>query len=353
MKKLPLIFIEEELNKKYFKLISEFNGINKSIDVLCLKCNNISRNNFNNLINKNQGCKYCIGRGRLTDKIVINRLQSRKIKLIDFNKKERIIAAECEVCNHKWSAHCTNILNLTNPTNCPNCNGNTKISLEIVRNQLLKSNLELIGEYIGSNDKLSYRCIMCGYEGTNSYSNIKRQNQGCPKCKQLITYTNEEVDNILISRDKKLVRLEVIKKNSDKIKWICLKCKRNFCCSVTSIITQDANCPFCGCVSTSKKEDKWLDLMGIPTENRRYKINFNNKWIKVDGFDNLTNTVYEFYGDFWHGNPQKFNRDEINTVCKKTYGELYDKTMEREAFIKSKGFNLITIWEDDFNEVSI
>lgn len=288
-----------------------------------------------------------------TDEI-ITRLIKRNITLLGYNKKDRLIKVECVKCCHKWVGHATNLLNLKKPTGCPMCNnGNIKLTEEIVREHLLKTNLELISEYTSANNKLKYKCITCRYVGHNSYSNIKHQEQGCPKCKKLMTYTNDEVDKLLIKRGKKLIRLENILKNSAKIKWNCLTCKRDFCCSATSIITQDANCPFCGFVSTSKKEDKWLDLMGIPTENRRYKINFDNRWIKVDGFDKTTNTVYEFYGDFWHGNPQKFSRDEINKVCKKSYGELYDKTMEREAFLKSKGFNLVTIWENDFNKVII
>ena len=32
-----------------------------------------------------------------------------------------------------------------------------------------------------------------------------------------------------------------------------------------------------------------------------------------------------------------------------TYGELYEKTLIKEAQIKNAGYNLIKIWENDFN----
>jgi hypothetical protein len=74
----------------------------------------------------------------------------------------------------------------------------------------------------------------------------------------------------------------------------------------------------------------------------------NNKTIKFDGYDSKTNTVYEFLGNFWHGNPEIYNQDDVNPVNKKKFGDLYKNTIERENNIKNAGYNLITIWEKDF-----
>ncbi|MGI0075826.1 MAG: DUF7487 domain-containing protein [Nitrosopumilaceae archaeon] len=65
----------------------------------------------------------------------------------------------------------------------------------------------------------------------------------------------------------------------------------------------------------------------------------------VDGYCQQTNTVYEFYGDFFHGNPNIFKSDFYNNIMYKTAGELYQKTLEREDIIRSLGFNIVTIWE--------
>tara|TARA_B110000285_G_C15053214_1_gene578137 strand:- start:82 stop:1407 length:1326 start_codon:yes stop_codon:yes gene_type:complete len=75
----------------------------------------------------------------------------------------------------------------------------------------------------------------------------------------------------------------------------------------------------------------------------------SGKMARVDGFCKETNTVYEFYGDYYHGNPKKYGADEYNKTCKKTHGELYEKTMKREEAIKSLGFNFVCIWECDFD----
>lgn len=60
---------------------------------------------------------------------------------------------------------------------------------------------------------------------------------------------------------------------------------------------------------------------------------------KVDGYCHETNTVYEFHGDFWHGNPDKFKPEKINPVSQKKYGELYNNTLDRDQKIKDLGFN--------------
>ena len=68
----------------------------------------------------------------------------------------------------------------------------------------------------------------------------------------------------------------------------------------------------------------------------------------VDGFDPATNTVYEFHGDFWHGNPRRFAAEAINKKCKISYGELYQKTLAKEQAILASGYRLVVIWESDW-----
>lgn len=98
--------------------------------------------------------------------------------------------------------------------------------------------------------------------------------------------------------------------------------------------------------SISKKETKWLDFLKI--SERQYKIPETN--YVVDGYDKKTNTCYEFYGDFWHGNLNFFQQHEINDVLQKTYKELFEKTIDRENEIKKLGYKIVTIWENDFDK---
>jgi G:T-mismatch repair DNA endonuclease (very short patch repair protein) len=70
--------------------------------------------------------------------------------------------------------------------------------------------------------------------------------------------------------------------------------------------------------------------------------------IKADGFCRETGEIYEYHGDFWHGNPARYNPQSMNVMVKKTFGELYQKTIEREQRIIDLGFKLVTIWETEW-----
>ena len=73
--------------------------------------------------------------------------------------------------------------------------------------------------------------------------------------------------------------------------------------------------------------------------------------IHLDGWCEETGTAYEFHGDVWHGNPEIFSPEEKCHPHNKewTAGELYEKTLLREQTIRDLGFNLVTIWESDWN----
>ena len=66
---------------------------------------------------------------------------------------------------------------------------------------------------------------------------------------------------------------------------------------------------------------------------------------KVDGFNQETNTVFQFHGSFWHGCPKCYNEDTINNINHETMGDLHEKTKERSKQIIYAGFNLTEIWE--------
>lgn len=106
-------------------------------------------------------------------------------------------------------------------------------------------------------------------------------------------------------------------------------------------------CPDCG-GSISKGETKWLDSLNLPNIIRNKQIIINGKQIRPDAFDPTTNTLYEFNGDYWHGNPMYYDQNKLHPKVPKTFGELYQATLNREKLIKDAGYNLVSIWESDF-----
>ena len=71
---------------------------------------------------------------------------------------------------------------------------------------------------------------------------------------------------------------------------------------------------------------------------------------RADGYDPKTNTIYEFYGDYWHGNLEKFAAENNHPVKNGTYKDVYNETIERQNKIKSLGYNFIFIWENDVSK---
>ena len=71
---------------------------------------------------------------------------------------------------------------------------------------------------------------------------------------------------------------------------------------------------------------------------------------RADGYIKSSNTIFEFHGDFWHGNPELYNETEINPKIGITYGELYNKTKDKSKLIVELGYNLIEIWENDWKK---
>jgi hypothetical protein len=228
-----------------------------------------------------------------------------------------------------------------------------KESLSIVGNKLHNNKYDYSKSiYINNKTKIIISCPIHGhFEQTPLRHLILKQ--GCPQCgihkmKCSKTKNNEEFICLakMIHSNKYDYSKVSYKKNNIKVIIIC---------SIHGEFLQNpehhlkgSNCPRCARKSSSKLEDEWISLFNINNEYRQYKINIDDKKYKVDGYDPITNTVYEFYGDYWHGNPKKYHHDDINAIAHKTYGELHSQTIEKELHLKSHGYKLITIWESDF-----
>lgn len=101
--------------------------------------------------------------------------------------------------------------------------------------------------------------------------------------------------------------------------------------------------------NVSKSETQWLDSLNIPSLIRQKHIKTKSKLLIVDGYNPETNTIYEFLGDYWHGNPNKFKPNQLIFQKHKLAKTVYRETFERFALLKSLGYNVIYIWESEYN----
>ena len=133
----------------------------------------------------------------------------------------------------------------------------------------------------------------------------------------------------------------------------CIKCNKYFY-QVASEHFRGSNCSFCHQM-TSKPAREYLKyiqvkqniiLQTFDSDNGEYKI-IGTRY-KADGYHKLTNTVYEFLGDYYHGNFLLYAPDTLNKTTKTTMGELYTKTCKRKDKIIALKYNYVEIWESEW-----
>jgi G:T-mismatch repair DNA endonuclease (very short patch repair protein) len=74
----------------------------------------------------------------------------------------------------------------------------------------------------------------------------------------------------------------------------------------------------------------------------------------VDGYDEESRTVYEFYGCYWHGCPDCYPNlaTEMHPhQVQKTYQDLYEETGRRAKALEDQGYAVVSIWEHEFDRL--
>jgi hypothetical protein len=203
--------------------------------------------------------------------------------------------------------------------------------------------------YIDGRLPIDIRCHKHGIFTQRPNNHIQRKS-GCPKCaieKHICSQTSTTDDFIEKSKLVHDNKYDYSKSNylnySSEIKIVCPR--HGIFKQVAGTHMEGHGCPKCGHY-ISNGENTFLNYLKIPTKSRNIYI----KPYKIDGYDPVTNTIYEFLGDYWHGNLEKFNSSDYNKMCKVKFGDLYSKTFKRLHILKNKGYNINYIWENDWKK---
>ncbi len=105
----------------------------------------------------------------------------------------------------------------------------------------------------------------------------------------------------------------------------------------------------------SQGQIQWLKYMCVSTPDIRHILNHDDGEYKIpgsryyaDGYSDEELCIFEYHGDYWHGNPKIYNQEEINKSTRTTFGELYEKTLEKQRFCEESGYNYVSIWESEW-----
>ena len=254
---------------------------------------------------------------------------------------------------------------------CKTCSTNINSNNQRSNNEeFIKNAKEIHGDiydyskvnYINSNEKVIIVCKDHGEFLQNAKGHIQKK-AGCQKCGIIKLRNNfKDTTDIFI---KKAIKIHGNKYDYTKVNYgnnckepIVIICKKHG----EYIQKPQDHLSGCGCQKCSHKKYSKASILYLNFISKMYNIKIQNgengnEFIipntkyKADGYCKETNTIYEFHGTIYHGDPRCCNPIECNYFGK-NYGELYQKTLEREQQIRDLGYNLVVMWEYDWNNIN-
>lgn len=220
-------------------------------------------------------------------------------------------------------------------------------------------------------DRYDYSLVV--YKGIREYVNIickkhgvfkqvpvsHLRGSGCMLC--FYDRCGESLKLSLSEFIEKAINVHGTKYDYSLVKYTDSYTKVSIICPVHGVFKQKpanhlhgSKCPRCS-NTVSSPGNNWLNSLGIPDDkdHREVKNLIPGRRFSVDGYMPETNTIYEFYGDKIHGNPKLYFSDDICPINNKTFGQNYNKTIEREQIFKDAGYNIVSIWQSDFKQQQI
>jgi len=206
--------------------------------------------------------------------------------------------------------------------------------------------------YKNSQTTITIICTLCSATFHQLYGNHVTHKQGCPFC-----YGRYMDTTLFIEKARQIHGIEfdyskvVYVKSNIKVTIICNKTKVEFSQTPNSHLI-GSKCACCSPVRYSRKAIQYLDFMASYYKiHIQHKLNGGELYMNsyyMDGFAQEINTIYEFNGTVYHGDPRLCDPTQNNHYGD-NYGELYKKTLKKEQFIKDAGYKLVVMWEHDWN----
>ena len=220
----------------------------------------------------------------------------------------------CGKCGRKNNIHNNKLLN--------DCKNNFIVKSNIIHKNRYDYSKSI---YVNCITKLIVICNI--HDEFNITPNNHLNGKGCPSCGR--ERASESKVKSFQDYYNSFIEVHKDRYNYDNVVWINGSTKIDVLCikhGIFKILPYDhkngSGCPACY-NNYSKKSIEWLKYISI-----KYNIfiqhaeNIGEKYIygktKADGYCKENNTIYEYHGDFWHGNPELYDETEINKKLKFT-----------------------------------
>jgi hypothetical protein len=371
-KKTTTEFIEEAIKihgDKYNYEKVEYIDSKSKVKIICKEHGEFEQTPNAHIGTQKQGCRKCgyINNGINSKKLVEKFIEEAKIthgNNYNYNKVEYInalskVIISCKIHgDFKQTPNC----HIDQKQGCSKCAGCYQPNTEefIEKAKIIHGNKYDYSKvkYTNSLLKIKIICKIHGEFEQNAHSHIGMMKCGCPKCSGCYKpNTDEFIEKAKLIHDDLYDYSKVNYINSsEKIKIICSK-HGEFEQTPNCHINKKQGCPRCCNNQYSSVAITWLNLISkLKNINILHALNVGEYKIpdtnfKADGYCVETNTIYEFHGDYWHGNPKLYDKN-LKTHFNKTFGELYEKTLKKEEIIRGLGYNLVVMWEMDFKRIN-
>jgi len=156
----------------------------------------------------------------------------------------------------------------------------------------------------------------------------------------LLKYGNENFRNIPKSKKTRLARYgDENYTNPEKVKETCLKRY-----GVKNIFLHRKS----NGIGISKPQRKLYEMIKekYPEAVLEYQIPELN--ISADIYIPERNLIVEFFGDYWHCNPKKYDSTYWHKYIHQTASEIWERDEARKEKLKELGFEVEIVWESDF-----
>jgi hypothetical protein len=353
---------------------SIYDGRRTELQVRCA-IHNLYFQKIPTVLLEGSGCPECSGKyWKLTTELFIKKAVELHKNEYDYSKVNYVKSCEnviiiCKKHNIEFlqtpNSHLTG-------SGCPCCaiektsNSKRMNTLEFInRSLIIHNNLYTypLTEYTESKNKVIICCLFHG-NFTQTPSNHLR-GQGCPICRlEQMSSRNLSNTDEFITKSKQLFgenvydySLTLYVNCKTKVKLICIKHNCTFEQTPKGHFRKNRGCKKCSKFGYSQKAIKYLQFISTLNQiNIRHAENGGEYRIlttiyKADGYCEETNTIYEFHGTIYHGDRRVCPPSNFNYFGK-NYGELYQKTLEREQQIRDLGYNLVVMWELDWNKIN-
>ncbi len=234
-------------------------------------------------------------------------------------------------------------------------------------------NIVLSSTYETSTKDIECLCKSCDHSWVTKPSNLMASVVGCPKCGRELANSKCRKSEASFKRELSditngnIILLESYKGDSTIHKFKCLNCgsilKKRPNTYLYMHTRKSSHCQYCApSYVQSDIAVEWLKAIskkhGVYIQHAKnegeyiveYRFEKKNKTLKLDGYCDETDTAYEFYGDYFHGNPLIYGLSEAKVFGRTTHKALYLKTCERQAILLSLGIRVVYVWESHFKK---